>query len=141
MKTSKLASSCAWPVLLPRIFCGVVATLLVLFVLAGCATEPQVGAHTFLREPRSPKAPGSTVEVFTNGLPTREFVRVAILDAQCEQQFFATPTLQQAIPILQNQARAAGCDAVIEIQEAKTPDNWSLETKVKHYTGVGVAYK
>jgi hypothetical protein len=123
-----------------RFSCLAVAAA-VIFAVAGCATEPQVGAHTFLHEPRPAKPPGAPVDIFANGLPARPFTRVAILDAHCEQQFFAEPTLQQALPILQNQARAAGCDAVIEIQEAKAPENWTLETKVKHFTGVGIAYK
>ncbi len=108
-------------------------------ILAGCASE--VGTHTFVHQPRPPRPAGAPVEIFTNGLPARDFERVAILDVQCEAQFFADRSVQNAFPLFKDEARAAGCDAVIEIQEAKTPRNWTLETKVKHYTGVGVAYK
>jgi hypothetical protein len=110
-----------------------------IFILAGCAS--QVSTHTFLHGSRTAKPSGSLVDMYTNGVPNRAFERVAILDVQCESQFFATPNVRDAFPLFEQQARAAGCDAVIEIQEAKTPENWTLETKVKHYTGVGVAYK
>lgn len=119
--------------------------LLAGFILAGCASgeapPDAVGFHTFLHESRPPHPAGTPVDIFTNGLPSRSFDRVAILDAHCESQFFATPSMRDAIPILVREARLAGCDAVIEIQQAGTPANWTLETRVKHYTGIGVAYK
>jgi hypothetical protein len=117
----------------------VTAAVLTAVILAGCASE--VSNHTFLREARTPRPGSASVDIFTNGLPTRQFERVAILDVHCEAQFFADRTIQNAIPIFVKEARAAGCDAVIEIQEAKAPENWTLETKVRHYTGVGVTYK
>ena len=53
-----------------------------------------------------------------------------------------TPNLKNdGIPELIEQARAAGCDAIIEIREKPAPANWTLETRVKNYTAVGVAYK
>ena len=45
------------------------------------------------------------------------------------------------LPKLMEQARAAGCDAIIEIREKETSANWTLETRVKNYTAVGIAYK
>jgi hypothetical protein len=116
-----------------------IGAILAAVVPAGCASE--VSDHAFLHEARAPKPESSPADIFPNGLPRRQFERVAIVDVHCEAQFFAEPTIQNAIPLLKKEARAAGCDAVIEIQEAKTPENWTLETKVKHYTGVGVAYK
>jgi hypothetical protein len=53
-----------------------------------------------------------------------------------------TPNLEHdALPALIKQARAAGCDAIIEIAERPPHKNWTLETKVKQYTGVGIVYK
>jgi hypothetical protein len=112
----------------------------IVVVLSGCATE--VGHHTFLNQSYPAKPAAHPIDIFTNGLPNREFERVAVLDVQCESQGFMTPNLaNDGLPVLIKQARAAGCDAIIEIQEAKTPSNWTLETKVKHFTGVGVVYK
>lgn len=114
------------------------------FVLAwlvvGCATE--VGHHTFLKQTYPAKPENARVEVFTNGVPTRAFERVAILDVHCESQGFLTPNLaQDAVPALIKQARAAGCDAIIEIEERKTAANWTLETRIKDFTAVGIVFK
>lgn len=118
-------------------FAGAVAIAL---LVAGCATE--VGQHTFLKQSYPAKPENYPVEIYTNGVPSRPFERVAILDVHCESQGFMTPNLQQdGIPVLIKQARAAGCDAVIEIEEAKTPSNWTLETRTKHFTGMAIIYK
>ena len=122
---------------LPRLLLGMLVAGL---MLAGCATE--VGNYTLLAKPYPAKSANAPVEVFTNGLPTKAFDRVAILDVRCESQGFLTPNLEHdAVPMLIKQARAAGCDAIIEIAERKSQANWTLETKVKNYTAVGVAYK
>ena len=106
----------------------------------GCAME--VGHFTLLKQGYSPKANDFQVEVFTNGSPTRAFERVAILDAHCESQGFLTPNLtEDALPMLIKQARAAGCDAIIEVQEVKMAENWTLETRVKQFTAIGIVFK
>jgi len=112
---------------------------LVAALIAGCATE--VANHVFIKQSYPAKPENYAVEIFTNGLPAKLFERAAILDVQCEGQGFIDPTIQKAIPMFIKEARAAGCDAVIEITEEKTPANWTLETRVKHYTGIGVVYK
>lgn len=112
---------------------------LAFITIVGCATE--VSNHVLLKTSYSPKPANYPVEIFTNGLPSRSFERVAIIDVQCEEQGFTEPTIQKAIPRFIKEARLAGCDAVIEIQQANTPKNWTLETRVKHYTGTGVVYK
>lgn len=90
-------------------WCGMLAALGLL--LAGCATE--VGNHTFLKQAYPAKAATHSVDVYTNGLPTRAFERVAILDAHCEAQGWMTPNLQNdALPVLLKEARAAGCDGI-----------------------------
>lgn len=114
-------------------------SLAAMLVLAGCAT--QVGQYSFLGKPYPAKPASYKVEVYTNGLPTRSFERVALLDAHCESQFWATPSLEaDAIPELKRQARIAGCDAIIEVQLRK-PSNWTLETRTIHVTASGVVYK
>lgn len=115
------------------------AAALAALLLAGCATE--VAQHTFLGPPRPAKPATHVVEVYTEGLPTRPFERVAILDAHCESQGFMEPNLRSdGLPKLIEQARKAGCDAIIEI-EARKPSNWTLETKTVHFTAIGVAFK
>ena len=107
--------------------------------LAGCATE--VGQYTMLGPRRPAKPANFPIEIYTNGLPTRAFERVAILDAHCESQYWATPSLgAAAIPELKRQARVSGCEAIIEI-EVRKPVNWTLETRTIHVTATGIAYK
>lgn len=113
--------------------------LLIVLIVAGCATE--VGRHTLLKQGYAPKPAGHPIDVFTNGVPARAFERVAIIDAHCESQGWMQPNLEHdGLPVLKKQARAAGCDAIIEI-EARKPDNWTMETKTIHFTCVGIAYK
>lgn len=122
----------------PYLLLGVAAVLL---LVAGCATE--VGNHTLIGKSYYPAKPkDAPIDVFTNELPSRPFDRVAILDVRCESQGFMTPNLEKdGLPVLKNHARAAGCDAIIEVAERTPQQNWSLETKVKQYTGVGIVYK
>src|SRR5947207_13005315 len=92
----------------------------VLLGVGGCATE--IGQYTLLGKRYPAKPANHPIDIYTNGLPTRSFERVAILDAHCESQYWATPSLdEKAIPELKRQARAAGCDGVIEIELRKPP--------------------
>jgi hypothetical protein len=110
------------------------------WLVAGCATE--VGHHTFLKQTYPAKPENSPIEVFSNGLPRRGFERVAVLDVHCESQGFLTPNLaHDVVPALIKQARAAGCDAIIEIEERKTPANWTFETRTKDFTAMGIVFR
>jgi hypothetical protein len=114
-------------------------TPLALLILCGCATN--LGQHTFLKQSYPPKPANHPIDVYTNGLPSRAFEHVAALDAHCESQFWAVPSLEKdAIPELKKQAREAGCDALIEI-ELRKPDNWTFETRTIHVTATGIIYK
>ena len=78
--------------------------------LAGCANS--AGQYTLLGPRRPAKPADFPIEIYTNGLPTRAFERMAILDAHCESQYWATPSLgAAAIPELKRQARVSGCEA------------------------------
>ena len=115
------------------------SSLLLVLLTPGCANE--VGHFTPLKQGYAAKSAIHPIDVFTNGLPTRAFERVAILDVHCESQGWMTPNLEHdALPVLMKQARAAGCDAIIEIKQRK-PANWTFETKSLHFSAVGVAYK
>jgi hypothetical protein len=116
----------------------VVATCLAVLTLAGCATE--VGSFT-ATEKLAPKPANHPIAVYTNGVPDRAFRRVATLDVRCESQGFMQPTIAtDAIPMLIKQARAAGCDAIMDIKERKPPENWTFETKVLLVTATGIAF-
>jgi hypothetical protein len=110
-------------------------------ILAGCATEV-ANTIPLTQTKYPPKPENSPVEIFTTGIPTRAFERVATIDVRCEAQFFADPTFnEKAVPVFKRKAREAGCDAVIEITEVKTPQNWTLETRTKTFSGTGIVYK
>ena len=117
---------------------GVLGGLLCL--VAGCATE--VANFVPIGTPRPPKPANHPIEIYTNGVPSKPYDRVAILDVHCESQAFMTPNLEHdAIPVFIIQARKAGCDAVIEIEDRTSQGSWSLETKTKHFTGTGIAFR
>ena len=138
MNTQTIRTACKRVMVRPVAFSALLCCgLAILFV--GCATE--ISNHTFLKQPYPAKASDFVVEIFTNGLPAKSFERIATLDVHCEGQGFVDPTIEKAIPVFIKQARAAGCDAVIEIKEAPTPANWTFETRVRHYTGIGIIYK
>ena len=106
---------------------------------AGCATE--VGSHTFLGKTYPAKPEGHPIDIYPDMPPERAFERVALLDVHCESQGFMEPNLEQdGVPQLKKEARAAGCDAIIEIKERKL-DNWSLETRTKTFSAVGIVYR
>lgn len=117
-----------------------VVGLLSVCALMGCATG--VGTFTALGPVRAAKPDNYHVDVFQSGLPQRPFERVAVLDAHCESQWFATPSLQSdVLPELVKQARSAGCDAIVEMKEKSLVDPGNFETRALHYMAVGVAYK
>lgn len=97
--------------------------------------------YTLLKPRYAPKSADAPIDVYTNGLPSRAYERVAILNVHCESQGWMTPDLEQdGLPVLKAQARKAGCDAIIEI-EARKPSDWTLEAETVHFTAVGIAYK
>lgn len=63
--------------------------------------------------------------------------RIARLDVHLEKTGFVTSKFEDALPELKKQARQAGADAVIEIQETRSQ---ILETMVYHVTATGVRY-
>ncbi len=115
------------------LFCGTI------ILTCGCATE--VGSHTFLGKTYPAKSADHPIDVYTDSLPERPFERVALLDIHCESQGFLETNLENdGVPELKRQARAAGCDAIVEISERKL-DNWSLETRTKTFSAVGIVYR
>lgn len=63
-----------------------------------------------------------------------------MLASDCASSTGAKTLRTAAVPTLIRQARAAGCDRVIQIQP-RQPAGWSLETRSLQVTAVGVAYR
>ncbi len=121
------------------IFLGLALT----FVLCGCVAPEGVGQHTFLHNPLPARPKDAPVDVYLKNSPERAFERVATLDAHCESQFWAKPSIEEdAVPELKRQARLAGCEGIIEITEVRPArENWTLETRTLHVTAIGIIYK
>jgi hypothetical protein len=119
-----------------RFVMGARAALCTLLGLAaGCATTQS--RYEFLAERYPPRAADATVEVFRSGLPQVPFKRIARLDVHLEKTGFMTSRFEDALPELKKQARQAGADAVIEIEERHSQ---VLETMVFHVTATGARY-
>ena len=119
-----------------RFAIGAHAALWVLLGLAGgCATTQS--RHEFLAERYPPRAADAAVEVFRSGLPQVPFKRIARLDVHLEKTGFVTSRFEDALPELKTQARQAGADAIIEIDERRSQ---VLETMVYHVTATAVRY-
>jgi hypothetical protein len=114
---------------------AIVLALIVLCV-AACATTQ--GKFRPLGTTYPPKPGSFAVEVFET-TPDRPFERIARVDAHFEKTFFATTFRNTAIEELKKQARAAGADAIIEIDERRSQLNETLILHVSataiHFTG------
>lgn len=84
-----------------------------------------------------PKPASFEVQVFDGSLPQRKFERIARLDAHFEKTFFASTGRDTAIEELKKQARAAGADAIIEVDERRTRVN---ETLILHVSATAIAF-
>lgn len=104
--------------------------------LAGCASTQS--RHAWLGEPVPARASDAPVEVFRTGSPTRAFRRVARLDVHLEKTGFAKSTFDEALPELRKQARLAGADAVIDIEERRSQ---LAETMIYHVSATAIRYE
>jgi uncharacterized protein YbjQ (UPF0145 family) len=75
--------------------------------------------------------------VFESGLPTQPFERIARLDAHFEKAGFMPTARKTGLDELKKQARAAGADGIVEIQELHSHVG---ETQILHMTAFGIRY-
>jgi hypothetical protein len=108
----------------------------VLCVVA-CATA-QGGFRPLGTEKYPGKPADFTVEVFDGSVPSRAFDRIARLDAHYEKTHFIPTSRETAIAELKKQARAAGADAIIDIEEKRSQVG---ETLILHVTATGIRYR
>jgi len=113
-----------------------IVLLIAAIFVAGCETTQSrfapLDGKTY-----PPKDASFEVEVFETGLPSCSFERIARLDVHLEKSGFMQSTLEEAMPQLHLQARAAGADAIIEIREQRSSVN---ETRILHVTATGIRY-
>lgn len=113
---------------LPCLLCGI--------VLSSCATRQ--GTFVPLGPSRPPKPTDVPIEVFRSGLPEGGFTRVAQVEAHMEKTHLIPSSFAEAEALLQEQARRAGADAVIEIKEQRSHVG---ETLIYHVSGTAVCYR
>jgi hypothetical protein len=120
---------------IPLLRGGRVALWVALGLAAGCATTQS--RLEFLGEHYPPHPADAPVALFRTGLPPVPFRRVARLDVHIEKTGFATSSFEEALPELRKEARQAGADAIIEVEERRSQVR---ETMVYHVTATGVRY-
>jgi hypothetical protein len=91
------------------------------FIVGGCASPPE-GAAVKIGKTYPPRPADFPIEIFTSGQPSRPFERVAIIHSHREIHDDLSWRLEEMIPILKQEARAVGADAVIEIHKRTIRD-------------------
>jgi hypothetical protein len=110
--------------------------LVVISALLGACSGSQ-SRYTRLGPHYPAKALDAPIEVFETGEPSRPFIRVARLDAHFERTSWIGSDLADALPELKKQARLAGADAIIEINERNSR---VAETRIYHVTATGIRF-
>jgi hypothetical protein len=114
-----------------------IALALIVLCVAACATTQ--GKFRPLGTTYPPKPASFAVQVFEGTLPDGPFERIARVDAHYEKTFFAPTSRDTAIEELKKQARAAGADAIVDIDERRSRLNETLILHVSataiHFTG------
>lgn len=111
------------------------ALWLVALFTVSCATTQS--RYYMLEDSYPPKPEGYDVQVFRDGAPQRQFVKISRLDVHLEKSHFIGSSLNDALPELMKQARLSGADAIIEIREIRSMVG---ETKIFHVTATGIRY-
>jgi len=111
-----------------------IAGLTVVCVVACATTQSK---FRWLGSPYPAKPATYVVEVFESGPPARPFERIARLDAHFEKTGFMPTARQAGLEELKKQARAAGADGIVEIQEMHSHVG---ETRILHMTAIGIRY-
>ena len=110
---------------------------LLAFVLgiSSCTTQ---GTFVALGARLPPRADDAPVDVFRSGMPSRDFNRIARLEAHLEKTHLIPSNFKEAEGVLKKQARLAGGDAIIEIKEQRS---FVGETLIYHVTATAIAYR
>jgi hypothetical protein len=110
------------------------AIALMALCVVACATTQ--GTFRPLGKAYPPKPADFQVQVL-QAPPTQPFERIARLDAHFEKTYFVSTSLDAAIEELKKQARAAGADAIIEVDERRSRLN---ETMILHVSATAIHF-
>lgn len=110
-------------------------SLALIATVAACTTTQ--GSYTPLASGYAARPADHPIEVFRTGQPDRPFIAVAELDVHKEATHFITFGFEDALPELEAQARQAGGDAIIDIDESRSR---YLETSIYHISAKAIRY-
>lgn len=108
---------------------------LIALVAVSCSTTQS--RYVMLGESYPPRPESYEVEVFQGDQPTRPYVKISRLDVHMEKTHFISSSLNTALPLLKQQARLSGADAIIDIRELHSS---TAETKIYHVIATGIRY-
>jgi len=104
--------------------------------LGGCATTQSTSFPVGDRI-HPPKSAAAVVQFFKDSTPTRKYEPVARLNVHLEKTFFLKSAFEEARPQLEDLARRAGGDAVIQVEEKRSRLN---ETFIYNVTATAVVF-
>ena len=113
-----------------------IGILFICFLTTSCATTQS--RYVMLDHPYPARAEDCNIEVFRNGNPDKEFMKISRLDVHMEKTHFIQSGLGSALPELKKQACLSGADGIIEVQEHSSG---YIETNMYHVTAIGIKYK
>ena len=106
-------------------------------LLAGCTTSQQ--SFTPLQSGLQARPKDYPIEVIPGDqTPSRAYDEVATLDVHLEATSFMSFGLEDALPKLMAQARAAGADAIMTIRETRSR---YLETSMYHVNAKAIRFR
>ena len=112
-------------------------TIISAVLILGCASSR--GRYSMLKEGVfPPHSADYDIEIFMEGVPDKPYEEISRLDVHLEKTHFVTSSLKNALPLLKEQARQSGADAIINIKELRSR---VLETHAYHVTATGIKYK
>jgi hypothetical protein len=111
------------------------AILSIVALMCGCATVQSRFAP--LGKAYEPRPEAHPILVFRDNRPDRPFLRVARLDVHLEKTHLIGSSFADALPELQRQARLAGADAIIDIDERTSQ---YLETRTYHVAAIAIRF-
>lgn len=112
-----------------------VSLLLAVTMCSSCSTVQ--GNFTLLDGHELVNESEESIDIYHNGLPTREYRVQARLDAHFERTHFLGTSLEEGIKQLEIQARLSGSQAIINIEESQSRVG---ETKISHFSAIGIRY-
>lgn len=110
--------------------------LIAALALSACATSQ--GSFSLYGSSYAAKPLDSPIDILDTIPPIESYSRIARLDAHFEKTGWASTSKETGLAEIKKQARLAGADAVIKLEESRSRVN---ETLIYHISAVAIKYK